>query len=252
MGTESVKSNNAAHTVEARSGAPDRRRDHEGSHSLAALLRVATHQLSQPLTVCRGSLELVMLKGRTASDYRAACQRALAAVEKMVSLVEMLQDLAKGSGATRKQTPFELNSLARLAVEELQAAGNSRLVLLRFESGQEVLVRGDENRCRQAAMTVIHHAVLRSAERGLVRVAVATGDQDAIVVVEGKGSPAELEHTYSFCSVSPEDERVLAAPRIALHSSGGRVDIREVPPPNFRFQMHLPLACPKTLAMQDH
>lgn len=138
MGTKSVEIESKASTLEARSGATDRRHDPEGSHSLAALLRVAAHQMSQPLTVCRGSLELALIHGRTLADYRTACQRAHAAVEAMVSLVEMLQDLGEGASATRRQRPFELNALARQAVEELQAVGNSRQVSLQFEPGQEV------------------------------------------------------------------------------------------------------------------
>jgi signal transduction histidine kinase len=59
----------------------------------AHLLRLASHQLSQPLTACRGSIELALLPGRSRKDCLAACRRALAAAEQMVMIVEYLRDL---------------------------------------------------------------------------------------------------------------------------------------------------------------
>jgi signal transduction histidine kinase len=72
------------------------RRQGRRQPSAADLLRAASHQLSQPLTACRGSIELALLPGRSHKDCLAACRRALAAAEQMVMIVEYLRDLPEG------------------------------------------------------------------------------------------------------------------------------------------------------------
>ncbi len=223
--------------------------------SIPALLRTVGHQLSQPLTACRGTLDLALFKGRSISEYRAACDRALTAVKRMVAIVRMLQDLADVSGPPGRRTSFALDSLVRQAVEEIMALAETREVALSLVRSPKVVTRGDRDKCYQAVLKLLRLAVLSCSEGGRVVISVSSLSKTASLVIQAEGNhfrgsgpplPQEpVEPSPGHRMGVQENQWALAAPRIALEASGGSVTADEMGARGLRFQIRLPFAARK-------
>ncbi len=219
--------------------------------TIPSLLRTVGHQLSQPLTACRGTLDLVLYKGRSISDYRAACDRALAAVERMVAIVRMLQDLADVSGPPGKRVSLELTSLARRAVEEIASLARTREVNLSLERSPKVVARGDRSKCYQAVLKLLRLAVVSCSEGGRVVISAGSYPKRASVLIEVEErysresdppDPREPAMTLPrHRTGAPPSQWALAAPRLALEASGGSVAAEVTGPRGLRFRINLPM-----------
>jgi signal transduction histidine kinase len=70
-------------------------------------LNTMLHNVSQPLTVARGVLELALLTARTTSDYREAIQESIDQIDVAVAMKSRIADLANEMElAERKGEPF--------------------------------------------------------------------------------------------------------------------------------------------------
>ena len=65
----------------------------------ASLVSALSHQLNQPLTALRGSLELALTTARSSEDYRKSIQVALEQTDRVILLKEKLDKLAETSSA---------------------------------------------------------------------------------------------------------------------------------------------------------
>ena len=224
----------------------------DSHESLSPFLRTIAHELSQPLTVCRGTLELVLLKGRGLANYRAACERALAGVERIVTIVQLLQDLSDISSPPGRNAPFELTALVRQAIKDLSHMAETRRVALCVERSPRAVAHGDRSRCLHAILILLRFAVIRSPEHGRVRVSVSSSPETVSLTIDDDGKSFEgAARTKPQGVVAPSPDSVLAfrpddwallAPRIALEATRGSVSIERVPKYGSRVRITLPRA----------
>ena len=58
-----------------------------------------SHQLNQPLTALRGSLELALTTAHSLEDYRKSIEVAIEQTDRVILLKQMLDELAESAAA---------------------------------------------------------------------------------------------------------------------------------------------------------
>jgi signal transduction histidine kinase len=219
----------------------------EGHESVAATLRAVVHELSQPLTACRGALELALRKPRSNAEYRKALEKAFAAAERMTTAVQLVQELAEVFVPALRTAPVELASLARHVVEELAPLAESHGVAIRLELVPGITVLAEEERLRRALLKVLHHAIMHSPAHCSVHVSLALRSGEACLLFQGEADPwAETRRTggagLETEIASANYDLALVVARKAIESLGGSLTSEDAPPHGRRYSIRIPRA----------
>jgi len=116
---------------------------------------IVSHDLRNPLSVIRGSMEMARLKEDT-----EPLERGERAVDRIDQLVSELLTLARQGSGIDEPTEFALDAVAREAWETAGSA-DARLVV-----GADAAVRGDRGRLRQAFENLFRNATEHAAPDG--------------------------------------------------------------------------------------
>jgi len=129
---------------------------------------IVSHDLRNPLSVIRGSMEMARLKGDT-----EPLERGERAVDRIDQLVSELLTLARQGSGIDEPTEFALGAVAREAWDTAGSA-DARLVV-----GADARVRGDRGRLRQAFENLFRNATEHAAPDGGESVRPTDGGEDA-------------------------------------------------------------------------
>jgi PAS domain S-box-containing protein len=194
---------------------------------------IVSHDLRNPLSVIRGSMEMARLKGDT-----EPLERGERAVDRIDQLVSELLTLARQGSGIDEPTEFALGGVAREAWDTAGSA-EARLVV-----GADARVRGDRGRLRQVFENLFRNATehatpdgsdgSRSTDGGenapLTVVVTATG-RGFLVADDGPGiDPAHREAVFDPGFTTREDGTGygLDIVREVVESHGWAIDLRGV------------------------
>jgi signal transduction histidine kinase len=123
----------------------------------------ASHELRTPLTIARAEIEALS----SAADAPLARERALAAVDRLAQLVEILLWFARAQARLddEKMDVVNLADVVRAQVAERVRA--EPLFLARCDLPDEVLVRGDERLLGRVAANLLDNAVKHGEGSGI-------------------------------------------------------------------------------------
>src|SRR5262249_18295352 len=142
----------------------------------------ASHELRTPLTVARAEIE-ALARGE---GNGGAGRRALAALERLASLVEALLWFARAQSRLDHDR-MELVNLAdviRAELEELRRAHPGRAFAV--ELPDEALVRGDEHLIRRAVANLLDNAV-KYGDAAPIEARLARSGEGAVLSVANRG-----------------------------------------------------------------
>ncbi|MEI7772453.1 MAG: ATP-binding protein [Chloroflexales bacterium] len=174
-----------------------------------------SHELRTPLTAMRGHLELLQ-RGvvRDAEDHAEMTADLLREVIRLARMANDLLLMAQAeAGIQLRHAPLALDDLVLEVVRELRPLAEG--VALRPQLGEQVEIRGDRDRIKQALINLVANALQHSPAGGVVTVAL---DQD--------GAAAYLRVRDGGPGIAPEDlprvfERFYRADRSRAQRAGG-------------------------------
>jgi PAS domain S-box-containing protein len=141
---------------------------------------IVSHDLRNPLSVIRGSMEMARLKGDT-----EPLERGERAVDRIDQLVSELLTLARQGSGIDEPTEFDLAGVAR---EAWATAGSDGATLV---VGADARVSGDRGRLRQALENLFRNSVEHGSTGGRTR----SGDSEALRASGSRASPDDgVEH----------------------------------------------------------
>ncbi|KKF39686.1 histidine kinase [Halorubrum saccharovorum] len=171
---------------------------------------IVSHDLRNPLSVIRASMEMAQLKGET-----EPLERGERAVDRIDQLVSELLTLARQGSGIDEPTEFALGAVAREAWDTAGSA-DARLVV-----GADARVRGDRGRLRQAFENLFRNATEHAAQGGAgggdahatdggedapLTVVVTATDEGFLVADDGPGiDPAHREEVFDPGFTTRED-----------------------------------------------
>ena len=214
--------------------------------AIPSILASVAHQMSQPLTALRGTLELALLKASSIREHRISEEKALAAAEELARILQGVRELAEAYTPVGESVPVELSELVREVVEDLRPVALSRRVAIQLDAAPGMDVLGDRPRLYGALLKLVHLAVERSSPRSGVRVSLRVAGEDAQIAVEDEG-PHYPEGSragwpdLSLMTEAPEVIWELGAAAKMVESSGGLLTTENLAPQGRRIIVRLPL-----------
>ena len=186
---------------------------------------IVSHDLRNPLSVIRGSIEMARLRGET-----EPLDRGERAVDRIDQLVSELLTLARQGTGMDEPTEFDLASVARDAWETAAEGDDAGLVVAR-----DARMYGDRGRMRQALENLFRNAT----EHGVpddgnddLTVLVTATDGGFLVADDGTGiDPDHRESVFDsgFTTRADGTGYGLDIVREVVESHGWRVELRAPP-----------------------
>ena len=223
---------------------------------LQKFIQAFAHEISQPLTAFRGSLELGLRKHEAGKECRENLEEALRHAERMERFVRSVREWVEAGRTVTNPERLILNEQVEEAVEDLRPVAETRGVSLSGRREGALPVSADRRRLRQALFNVIGYAVEYCREGGAVEVSLGSSSSSTsaslVVTQEGfeispEDSPALLDPFQLLPSgkktpgTSGESRMALSIAGRILEAVGGRLRLENVPGRGNRFFLELPL-----------
>lgn len=216
----------------------------------------ASHELRTPLTTTRTLLEIPLMQGRVPADLEPAVRGALAANERSERLIAALLTLARSSHAPAEPpaASTDLSALARASLDEHAAEATSRRLTVDGPTGS-ALAAADAELLRIAVDNLIQNAIRHNRDHGRIRLAAATSDGLARLVVENDGSVFTTAETARLVEPFHRGDRTrLVGPGTGLgltladtiaRALGGRLALMPRPGGGIRASLAVPAVEPR-------
>ena len=221
---------------------------------LQKFIRAFAHEISQPLTAFRGSLELGLRKHGAGKECRENLEEALRHAERMERFVRSVQEWVEAGRTVTNPERLFLNEQVEEAVEDLRPVAETRGVSLSGHREGALPVSADRRRLRQALFNVIGYAVKYCREGDTVEVSLSSSSSSASLVVTQGGSEISPEDIPALPdpfqllpsgkktpATSSESRMALSIAGRILEAVGGRLRLENVPGRGNRFFLELPL-----------
>ena len=161
-------------------------------HSQREFVRDASHELRDPLTICRGHLELA---GDDPEEQRATIALVLDELERMARIVDELQLLADA-----EQPDFLRPEWIDLEIfgHELTAKASALAHRAwRLESSAHGMLLADRHRITEAVMNLAHNAVQHTHPDDTIAIGTALDDEEVLIWVRDEGEGVSLRRAVA-------------------------------------------------------
>ncbi len=155
-------------------------------------LGAMAHRLAQPMTALRGGIELGLMGKRTVTEYRALMEQSLQLADSMVQMIVSLRDLGESSAPGGSPQSVSLEKMVSEVLAEVESQAQAQHLRLELDAGEELKVRTDPTRLREALETLFAWIVQNCAEGGVMGVKFSAGEGVGRVFI----SPPRLDLQY--------------------------------------------------------
>ena len=143
-----------------------------------------SHQLGQPLTVLRGTLEMALLGDPSLERYRTAIEDALTQTDRLVSLAGLLREVAALEVLRQTKTVVELCPIVEEIVRDMEPLAEAQEVHLSVDFASRPSVRGEIYPLRQAVMNLVDCCLRYTAPSGSLQLVVRKEGESACLEVQ--------------------------------------------------------------------
>lgn len=162
---------------------------------------LASHQLRTPLTVLRGTMEVALLRQRTAEEYEQVLRDAVADVDRLSTLVADLLAAVRIQRDTIQPnlTLLDLRDVARDVVESVRPLAAQKQQTIELNLNGPLLLPGDGIKLRQVAATLLDNALAYTPGGGHIEVSAHQERGRAFLSVRDSGpgiAPEHLPHLF--------------------------------------------------------
>jgi signal transduction histidine kinase len=172
---------------------------HEAEKLKTDMMRIANHDLKNPLSTVHGYVDLLLLEAdklpADVQEYLLSMRHSLERAEQI--LHDFLSAEAITARAKSENLLFRLDDLARRAFEEFHSQAKAKDLKLKHSiSSEEIWVKGDEVQIYEAMANLISNAIKYTAEGGSISIELGLNTYQVPefhVRDTGYGIPAERQ-----------------------------------------------------------
>jgi heavy metal sensor kinase len=214
----------------------------------------ASHELRTPLTIIHGEAEVSLGHDHTAAEYRKSLGIISDQAKRMARIVRDMLALARadaGEQNLRKEELY-LNDLVEECCQAAQALAAPKHIHLSCESGEDVLILGNEELLKRMVVNLVENAIRYTPDGGSVSVKLQSEASRAHLVVAdtGIGIPRESLGRVFDRFYRVQDSRMrpnggsglgLSIVKLAAESHQGSIEVESEPDRGSTFAVSLPL-----------
>ncbi|BDV31611.1 sensor histidine kinase [Microbacterium terricola] len=206
----------------------------------------ASHELRTPLTAIQGQLELALLRPRTLAEYRAACEKALAATHVLAATAD---DLLVASEHTRERPDVSFVALGEAVRGARGLLAHPERVAI--EIAGQPKVEASSAALQRVLVNILVNACRYSSEDTTIVARVFSRGRWAVVEVEDRGigmTRSESRRAFDrFWQADPSRTGEgsglgLSIVREIVNSLRGDISISSVPGAGTTVRVRLPLS----------
>jgi heavy metal sensor kinase len=214
----------------------------------------ASHELRTPLTIIQGELEAFMKEPSLSPEMVEDLGNILEEVERLSRIVEglLLVSRLEAGEAQMTMASIDLGELVTSTAEQMELLSKDKLLTLKCEIGDHIMVEGDKLRLRQVVVNLIDNAIKYTPEGGTISLKVRSIPGTAILEVIDTGigiSSAALPQVFNrfFRAEEAKSGRIhgsglgLAIVQSITEAHGGRVYVESNENRGTKFRIELPL-----------
>jgi two-component system, OmpR family, sensor kinase len=200
--------------------------------------RETSHALRDPLTICRGHLELLV---GLPKEQQLTVALVIDELDRMARIIEDVETLAEAERADFIRTEqIDLTLFAHELVAHSAAMASRRWELDQCADG---MLQGDRYHLAHAVMNLAHNAVERTREDDTVAIGVARSDEEARIWVRDTGvGIAELSSDAGDCHRA--SGLGLAVVKAIAEAHGGRLEEEDGAEAGSTFTIVIPTRTP--------
>lgn len=137
------------------------------------LLAGISHQIGQPLTVLRGTLEMALLGEPSAMKFHTAIEEALQETDRLVSLAGLLRELAAVEELRGVDTVVSLQTPVEEVLSDMEPIAEARNIRMETAFMGAPMIRAEAQYLRQIVMNLVDCFIQYAQEGATVRLATA-------------------------------------------------------------------------------
>lgn len=214
-------------------------------------LSVAAHQLKTPIGAVQGFIQLIQQSGPLNERQQRFSDRAMAALDRMNSLLSALLEMSKVESALQMNlVDCDLRKVVALALDLVENLAEKRRIQIKADIAADIEpVSGDPHWLGQVMNNLLSNAIKYNREGGQIWVRVFPQGGMICVSVRDTGygiRPEEAEHVFDKFFRSAGDSQVegsglgLAIARSIVLKHSGKIWVESVPGQGSTFVFTLP------------
>jgi len=231
----------------------DREQAEQPQRVSRTLLSAVSHEMAQPLTVLRGSLELALEKEWSAKERRSWLEQALEQADRLIQVNVLLRELADAETVTAATEKASLSTLVNDLARDLLPMAEVQKMSLVVQCEDNLSVVANEKRLQQALVNVIGNAISRTPAEGTVRISLKRSGTEACLDISDTApglSPEELTQLFDPFYHSPtapqggidSNVRALSVAKRIIETLNGTIRVESKTEQGKCFHIRLPLA----------
>ncbi len=149
----------------------------------------AAHELSTPLTILRGEVELALRKERSAESYHQTLTQLLGEIDQLSSIIDNLLLLSQidNKRVTLPETNVALDDVIMKAYEETLPISQGKGIALELERIDTVSVQGHEHLLKRLVVNLLTNAVKFSSNNDRVAIRLTAADAGFELSIQDQG-----------------------------------------------------------------
>ena len=152
------------------------------------LLSGISHQMGQPLTVLKGTLEMALIIEPTPDQFRTTLEEAQRQTERMVGLAGLLRELAAVEALRDTDNVVDFSLPVQELVEDMKPLAQARGVQLDLHCRANPAIRGELQPLRQTFMTLVDCLIRFTPAGGSIQLTVQEEDGTGCLDVSVRGT----------------------------------------------------------------
>jgi signal transduction histidine kinase len=213
------------------------------------VLRNLIHELSQPLTSLRGSLEVALLGDMDESECRKVLEQSLQETHRMARGLETLREVLEAEDPGEDFQLVDWKAFVTKVVEDVAPMAREKGLRLVLEPRTDAYVKVNPSRVESALRELLQRVIRNGPRKRVIRIGLSVQERTASLSVCDEGLAREVAapavSTQPASSLTGACESTQLAwwiLRRSIEGQGGWLEIKKIPPRGVCCRVYLPLA----------
>jgi K+-sensing histidine kinase KdpD len=213
------------------------------------VLRNLIHELSQPLTSLRGSLEVALLEETGSSEHGQVLEQCLEEAHRMAQGLGTLRNVLEAEDAGEYFQPVSWKQVVKEALKEVVPMAREKALQLIVESMADAYVKVNPPRFESVMRELLQQMILHGSRGQVIRMRLSVHESGALLTVcdgrlasDANATAKETKPATRLAEALYKDQPDWWILRRSIEGQGGRLEIEKNSRGGLCCRVYIPLA----------